>query len=108
MEFNTYSDGKHEVLISLDNVAAGTQGYIGMTSTPYPPLDNVYLLPGFSLWNMTSTVYYTSGCHFIGDLGRPWRTGNVIHLRLDLGNHALSVFHSCSGSSHTIYNVVGT
>ena len=64
MEFNTYSDGKHEVLISLDNVAAGTQGYIGMTSMPYPPLDNVYLLPGFSLWNIHGLLHQWMSLHW--------------------------------------------
>ena len=106
---NKYVVGEHDIRIRLDNISANNHSFIGTTGRLNPILNDVFPFPGFSLWNITDRWCFTPDGipHEIDDLGRPWISGDVLHLHLDCENHTLRISHLRTGSSHTIFNVIG-
>ena len=106
---DTYNVGRHFFRFRLDNIPEECDTWIGTTSNHSAPLNQVSQLQGHSLSHVDVPVYMErgSGVDFYCDISRPWRTGDVIVLKLDCENHTLIVYHEPSGMSHTIHNVTG-
>ena len=106
---DTYNVGRHFFRFRLDNIPEKSNTWIGTTSNHSAPLNQVSHLQGHSISHVEVPVYMErgSGVDFYCDISRPWRTGDVIVLKLDCENHTLSVYHEPSGMSHTIHNVTG-
>ena len=112
MSRDTYSVGRHSFRFTLDNIPEKCDTWIGTTSNHSAPLIQVSELQGHSISHVRVPVYIEGQSEghlvdFYGDLGRPWKTGDVIVLKLDCENHTLIVYHEASGMSHTIHNVTG-
>ena len=109
---DTYSVGRHSFRFRLDNIPEKCDTWIGTTSNHSAPLNQVSQLQGHTIWHVRIPAYINRRSrahlvHFYGDLGRPWRTGDVIVLTLDCENHTLSVHHEPSGMYHTMHNLMG-
>ena len=105
---NIYHFGEHDIRLRLDNVSRPYSGWIGMTNTPQIPI-HYPAKHDFIGWCMYS-AYYVNAYGVLSlnsDLGKPWITGDVLHLHLDREHHTLRLNHLRSGKSHTILNVMG-
>ena len=109
---DTYNVGRHLFRFRLDNIPVNCSTWIGTTSNNSPPLNDVRHHQGHTVWHVLLPLQMNgpnSGDEFKfhEGLSRPWRTGDVIVLKLDCENHTLIVYHEPSGMSHTIHNVTG-
>ena len=107
---NVYYVGEHDIRIRLDYLPRrGVIAWIGMTSSHDIPINKAYPHPGMSGWSVESPFYFgmNAGIQHNNDLGKPWRTGDLLHLHLDCEKKTLRLFHSRTGKGQTIGNVVG-
>ena len=106
---NIYSCRRHNIYIRLDTVPDFSNSWIGMTNDSNPPLDNIHYQQGFSGWSLYSPAFINPDGEYgnVDDLGKPWITGDVIHLHLDCENHVLFAHHLRSCKFHAIHNIMG-
>ena len=109
---DTYNVGGHFFRFRLDNVPEYCDTWIGTTSNHLAPLNQVLHQQGHSVWNVQLPFHVNGSAggdepQFHADIGRPWRTGDLIVMNLDCENQKLSVYHERSGMSHTIHNMTG-
>ena len=104
-----YSTGKHDVFIRLDDVGKYILMNIGMTSNTDSPLDFHEHTVGLSVW-AGSTPWHVapnSKAEYSGDIGQPWKNGDVLRLHLDCQEGTLTARHERTGKSHIIQDVTG-
>ena len=106
---NIYSFGGNNIYIRLDNLPDYFIAWIGMTCNPDPPLDNVHSQESFIGWRVHSSSFIDNRGEVdeYNDLGKPWISGDVIHLHLDCALRVLTVHHMRSGKTHSIETSVG-
>ena len=104
-----HTTGQHDIRIRLDDMQDYSDVVIGMTSNTEPPLDECKHRPGLSAWCGWQKYQYipTGVSVFGGDVGQPWKTGDILHLHLDCQQHTLSLHHERTGKTHTINHVRG-
>ena len=107
---NVYHSGEHDIRIRLSYLPNGLIAWIRMTNSPDPPLNKAYPHAGMTGWSVKSPFYVglKTGLQVEKNLGKPWRTGDLIHLHLECEKHKLSSFHSGTGMGQTICNVTGS
>ena len=106
-----YTTGQHDINIKLEEVHSDTGDVIGFTNHEDPPLDSQLHSPGLTAWHCRSTYYFSSESDrwkYPTDVGKPWKSGDVISFHLDCDQHTVTVTHQRSGKSHTVSNVTGT
>ena len=102
-----YSSGTHDINIKLEELHSGTYAVIGVTSNNEPPLNQPSHKPGLTAWHFSSASFWSHETSewILGEVGQPWKSGDVISLHLDCDQHTVTLTHQRSGKSHTASNV---
>ena len=102
-----HTTGQHDIRIRLDDMQDYSDVVIGMTSNTEPPLDECKHRPGLSEWCGWQKYQYIPTCSsvFGGDVGQPWKTGDILHLH---AQHSVHEGKAVSKNQHELVWVNGS
>ena len=100
-----HTTGQHDIRIRLDELQLSNIAIGMVENTELLPKE--FSKPEFSGWIGTNQGQYTSSGkrEFFGDVGQPWKDGDILHLHLNCKKRTLTARHDRTGKNHTIINV---